>query len=34
MLKHITGHSIDGVMIEISFFWNNQTYMNEIGLGK
>lgn len=28
------GHWKDGVMIEESLFWDNQTYMNQIGLGK
>jgi SnoaL-like polyketide cyclase len=28
------GHWKDGVMIEEFLFWDNQTYMNQIGLGK
>ena len=28
------GHWKDGVMIEESLFWDNATYMNQIGLGK
>jgi hypothetical protein len=28
------GHWKNGVMIEESLFWDNQTYMNQIGLGK
>ncbi|HXX64243.1 MAG TPA: ester cyclase [Bacteroidota bacterium] len=28
------GHWKDGIMIEESLFWDNQTYMNQIGLGK
>ena len=28
------GHWKDGVMIEESLFWDNQTYMNQIGPGK
>jgi hypothetical protein len=28
------GHWKDGVMIEEYLFWDNQTYMNQIGLGK
>lgn len=28
------GHWKDGVMIEEWLFWDNQTYMNQIGLGK
>jgi hypothetical protein len=28
------GHWKDGVMDEESLFWDNQTYMNQIGLGK
>ncbi len=28
------GHWKDGVMVEESLFWDNQTYMNQIGLGK
>jgi hypothetical protein len=28
------GHWKDGVMIAESLFWDNQTYMNQIGLGK
>ena len=28
------GHWKDGLMIEESLFWDNQTYMNQIGLGK
>ena len=28
------GHWKDGVMIEESLFWDNMTYMNQIGLGK
>jgi hypothetical protein len=28
------GHWKDGVMIEESLFWDNQTYMNQMGLGK
>ena len=28
------GHWKDGVMIEESLFWDNQTYMNKLGLGK
>ena len=28
------GHWKDGVMIEESLFWDNQTFMNQIGLGK
>jgi len=28
------GHWSNGVMIEESLFWDNQTYMNQIGLGK
>ena len=28
------GHWKDGVMIEESLFWDNQTYMTQIGLGK
>jgi hypothetical protein len=28
------GHWKGGVMIEESLFWDNQTYMNQIGLGK
>jgi hypothetical protein len=28
------GHWKDGVMIEESLFWDNQTYMNQLGLGK
>ena len=28
------GHWKDGVMFEESLFWDNQTYMNQIGLGK
>ena len=28
------GHWKDGVMIEESLFWDNQTYMNQFGVGK
>jgi len=28
------GHWSNGVMIEESLFWDNQTYMNQLGLGK
>jgi hypothetical protein len=28
------GHWKDGIMIEESLFWDNQTYMNQLGLGK
>jgi SnoaL-like polyketide cyclase len=28
------GHWKDGLMIEESLFWDNQTYMNQMGLGK
>lgn len=28
------GHWKNGVMIEESLFWDNQTYMNQLGLGK
>jgi hypothetical protein len=28
------GHWKNGIMIEGSLFWDNQTYMNQIGLGK
>ena len=28
------GHWKNGIMIEESLFWDNQTYMNQIGLGK
>jgi hypothetical protein len=28
------GHWKDGTMFEESLFWDNQTYMNQIGLGK
>jgi hypothetical protein len=28
------GHWKDGVMFEESLFWDNQTYMNQLGLGK
>jgi len=28
------GHWKDGIMFEESLFWDNQTYMNQIGLGK
>ena len=28
------GHWKDGVMVEEYLFWDNQTYMNQIGLGK
>lgn len=28
------GHWKDGIMIEESLFWDNMTYMNQIGLGK
>jgi len=28
------GHWKDGVMIEEYLFWDNQTYMNQLGLGK
>jgi hypothetical protein len=28
------GHSKDGVMIEESLFWDNQTFMKQIGLVK
>lgn len=28
------GHWKDGIMIEEYLFWDNQTYMNQIGLGK
>jgi hypothetical protein len=28
------GHWNDGVMFEESLFWDNQTYMNQLGLGK
>jgi hypothetical protein len=28
------GHWKDGLMIEESLFWDNQTYMNQLGLGK
>ena len=28
------GHWKDGTMIEESLFWDNQTYMNQLGLGK
>jgi len=28
------GHWKDGVMIEEYLYWDNATYMNQIGLGK
>src|SRR6202035_771501 len=28
------GHWKDGLMVEESLFWDNQTYMNQMGLGK
>jgi len=28
------GHWKDGIMFEESLFWDNQTYMNQLGLGK
>jgi len=28
------GHWKEGIMIEESLFWDNQTYMNQLGLGK
>jgi hypothetical protein len=28
------GHWKDGIMIEEFLFWDNMTYMNQIGLGK
>jgi len=28
------GHWVNGIMNEEYLFWDNQTYMNQLGLGK